>query len=328
MGREVETFDIEVEKTHSFVSRGVLVHNCHHTGAESWYNIALTCKAKRRYGLSGTPISGRDLMDVRLTAAFGELIHEVPDDVLLEKGLVTKAKIVTVCHENASEPLLPDVLHDNGKPKNHTKYKQWKSPPVYADAYQAAIVMSLRHNKAVTRSVEWMVDQGRQTLVVTRRKLHFEILQKMMEERGLAVSAAWGDHDTPERDIAVNAFASRATNVLLATTIFDEGESVNAIEAIVLAEGVKVSINSVQRVGRGRRKERGGVDDLWVVDFASLAHDTLLEHAIARARAWEREGYDCRVLEEWPDMDDEGDFSDLFPFTTWNDYTNLFGDAV
>ena len=56
-----------------------------------------------------------------------------------------------------------------------------------------------------------------------------------------------------------------------------------------------------------------------MVDFASLAHDTLYKHAVARLTAWEGEGYECRLVEDWPLPDDDDVPIDLFPFEHWDE---------
>jgi superfamily II DNA or RNA helicase len=76
---------------------------------------------------------------------------------------------------------------------------------------------------------------------------------------------------------------------------------------------VKKASAAIQRVGRGMR--RGATPDVWVADNVPLGHDTLTEHALSRCEAWEGEGYETRVVEQWPEGDDLSD--DLLPFLTW-----------
>lgn len=190
-----------------------------------------------------------------------------------------------------------------------------EEPLPYRDAYEKGVVENEFHNRAVVRAVEWLVDRGRQTIVLCRRKAHFTVLAQMFEECGLSFCAVWGSTDNSDRKHAKGLFGAREINVVLATTIWDEGEDVSGVEALVLAEGVKVSTNSRQRIGRGMRADS---EDVWVVDFVPLCHPKLISHALARARAYESEGYETTAVEAWPGLEEEpGD--DLLPFERWEE---------
>jgi superfamily II DNA or RNA helicase len=134
----------------------------------------------------------------------------------------------------------------------------------------------------------------------------------MLDKRGIAHHAVWGDTATEEREVAKAALRDKAVPVVLATTIWDEGEDIPSIDAIVLAEGVKSSTNALQRIGRGMRK--GGDFEVWVVDFAPTCHATLRKHAAERCEAYESEGYSVRVVDEW---DYENNADGILPFNDW-----------
>jgi superfamily II DNA or RNA helicase len=260
----------------------------HRASSDSWQTIALASRAKRRYGLSGTPKKGDEISDLKMVGATGPNLIEVPSDVLIKKGLASKPKIVMLMSDAASgKKLFP------------------KLP--YRDAYDAGIVENHTHNKAVVDAVGWLVDNQRQTLLLCRRKQHFKYLSELLDAAGISHYSVWGDTQTDDRDLAKKALKDKKVPVVLATTIWDEGEDIPSIDAIVLAEGVKVSTNALQRIGRGMRK--GGDNEVWVVDFAPTCHPIFLDHAAERCEAYEKEGYDVVVKEDW-----DGEF----PFKVWN----------
>jgi superfamily II DNA or RNA helicase len=250
----------------------------HRASSDSWQKIALASRAKRRYGLSGTPKKGDEISDLKMVGATGRNLIDVPSDILIQKKLSSKPKIVMMMSDEASGE------------------KLFSKMP-YRDAYDAGIVENHTHNQAVIDCVCWLVDNSRQTLLLCRRKQHFRHLSDLLDSAGIAHYAVWGDTATEDRDLAKKALKEKQVPVVLATTIWDEGEDVPSIDAIVLAEGVKVSTNALQRIGRGMRK--GGDNEVWVVDFAPTNHPTFLDHAAERCEAYEREGYDVRVQEEW-----------------------------
>lgn len=286
----------------------------HHASAYTWFDIAMAAKqARRRYGLSGTPLKADELADLRMEGATGPIICEIPATQLIDNGLAARPKIVMVMAENASEPELPPV--PAFKPENRAKGKMRPMP--YPDAYKAGIIESVKHNTAVVRATAWMTDQRRRTVIICRRLDHFAVLQKMLDERGIRYGAAYGGTETQERDRLKALLKSKQIDVILATTIFDEGEDVPSIEAIILAEGVKVSTNALQRVGRGMRRKKGE-NDVWIVDFVPLCHPTLTKHAQLRCEAYEAEGYEVQIVETWPHPDvTEYDEASLLPFKAW-----------
>lgn len=284
---------------------------CHRASSTSWYDIGLASNAIRRYGFSGTPIVEQDLQDARLEGVTGPVIYEALADDLIEHGYAAKPKIVMVAARGSSGPALPMALRDVRNPYTGRVIRKEKPLP-YPEAYQQGVVENEAHNRAVVSATAWMAERGRQTIVLCRRKQHFQILSEMLAEAGVDHLAVWGSTDNSDRAHAKQAFRERTVPVVLATTIWDEGEDVPNVESIVLAEGVKSTTNSRQRIGRGMRADS---DDCWVVDFAPTCHPTLIEHAAQRAEAYEGEGYEVLVLDEWPA--DHEVRPDLLPFETW-----------
>lgn len=274
----------------------IFFDECHRTSSESWQQLAQACPAIRRYGLSGTPLTERELADVRLEGATGPLIHESNVTKLIQRGLAARPKIVMVAAEAASEML--DF-----------------EPSKYSDAYREAITDSDAHNNAVVLAVKWLIEHKRRVLVLCRLKQHFVNLATMLVDDGIEMAALWGDTATNERVEAKEMFARQDIQCILATTIFDEGEDVRGIDAIVLAEGVTANTSALQRIGRGMRRDS---EDVWVVDFVPLGSDVLIEHASKRAAIYEREGYEVRVLESWPEDQPSLPPDDLLPFETWD----------
>lgn len=291
----------------------LIFDECHRTSSESWFEIAMESGAVRRFGLSATPILKDDLRDARLVGATGPTIFDAKSVDLIEQGFAARPKIVMVMSSNASGPSLP--LQLNIVKTRAGQLVQVRKPVPYAEAYKRAIVENDFHNRAVVRAVAWLVDKKRQTLVLCRLKAHFARLAELLDEAGIPFIAVWGATETSDRDHAKKAFAQRAIHVVLATTIWDEGEDIGSVEAIVMAEGVKVSTNSRQRIGRGMRPDSA---DVWCVDFVPTSHPKLMQHAYERALAYEGEGYEVRILDRWPGPK-ELDFGDeLLPFLEWD----------
>lgn len=301
----------------------LFLDECHRASSDMWYDIAMNSAAVRRYGFSGTPIKDSEIDDMKLIGATGPIIFDVDATGLIEKGLAAKPKIVMVMSKNASGPSIEAAVEDDyereaarlkeehAKKKRATK-KKAPEPRKYQLAYKRGIIHNDVHNRAVVRGAQWMVDRGRKTLLLCRYKEHFDILAQMLEADGTQFVGVWGQTDNSDRDHAKEAMGDGRVNLVLATGIWDEGEDIPGVNGIVLAEGVKATTNSRQRVGRGMR---GDTEDVWVLDFVPTCDDTLQEHAAQRAEAWEGEGYEVIVWRDWP----EGDADLHLPFERWDE---------
>lgn len=288
----------------------LMFDEAHHTSSDSWYAIAMAAQnAKRRYGVSGTPLKDSEIQDLKLIGATGPVVVDVSPDVLIGLGLAARPKICMVMSDNASGEELPEVWITTKKGKRK------KVPKPYTDAYVDGVVQNVAHNAAVVRAVAWLTDRGRRTLVICRRKEHFRLLEAQLTAKGIDFGSAWGATETEERDRLKNLLADNKLLCILATTIFDEGEDVPALDAIVLAEGVKANTNAIQRIGRGMRK-KAGANDLWVVDFVPTCHPILLRHGEARCQTYESEGYEVALVEAWPAQGEDTP-DDLLPFESW-----------
>jgi len=291
----------------------IILDEAHHATSETWYDITRFCtNAVRWYGFSGTPFRGDDYADRRLEAITGPVITSVSPTELIDKGLVSQPKIVMVAHANACGKL-PEGM-DTKRIKQAQEEDEDNALLLWSDLYAATYTNNTTFNRhSVIRGVEWLLDHNRQTLILCRQRAHFEILSEMLKEAGIPFASAWGSNDTSERRLAQASFASRKAKVLLATTIFDEGEDVSGIEAIVLAEAIKTLISTLQRTGRGMRTHGCRYSDLWLLDFVPMNHTKTIQHAHARAKAWESKDYLVEVIDKWP-LPSEDSPDDLLPF--------------
>jgi superfamily II DNA or RNA helicase len=198
--------------------------------------------------------------------------------------------------------------------------REWRygkyRPKNYQDAYREGVVENVAHNRVVVQGAEWMTDRGWRTLILCRLKDHWMYLKGMLEKTGMDFHAIWGDTEQEVRNEAKRQLSAGQTKAVLATTIWDEGTDVPAIDAIVLAEGVKTPVNTLQRIGRGMRRKKTGENVVRVMDIAPTCHPKLLEHAAIRAETYERAGYEVITQEHW-----SGDTNDpdLLPFDRWDE---------
>jgi superfamily II DNA or RNA helicase len=246
----------------------LFLDEAHHLGSETWYDVATSCPAVMRFALTATPLDRSDGADLRLKAATGNIIVDIPNKVLVERGVVAKANII---FDSITEPILP---------KNYN----------YATAYKEGVV---ENEQARTKIVEWakvFSDAGLSTLILVEHISHGEALD----------SALWGESFIPHQFIsgkessetrteALRAFASRDFPVLISSTILDEGVDCPAIDALILAGSRKSRIKTMQRLGRGLRGKK-----LIAVEFINFCHRYLTSHSNERYEDYRKE--DCFPL--------------------------------
>jgi superfamily II DNA or RNA helicase len=291
----------------------ILLDEVHHASSTSWATIAMKSAAVRRYGLSGTPLKHDEVSDLRMVGATGPVIFECEANRLIDEGLAAKPKIAMVMVDAVFGPPMEDEWQEKKDWKGNVS--QVLAPAPYAKAYDVGIAENDNYHDCVIRCVSWLVDRDKRTLILCRRKSHWLCLKERLEQAGHNFVALWGETEVEVREEAKKSFDSKRTKAILATVIFDEGEDLKGVEALVLAEGVKISTNVLQRIGRGMRKKEKGPNEVWVVDFVPTVHPKLIEHAMKRARIYEGEGYEVKLVTTWPEDD-----TDLLPFEKWEEY--------
>lgn len=275
----------------------LLLDECHHASSSSWANLAMASQACRRFGMSGTPLKGDTLADLLMVGATGPLIYDVTADALVRAGLCARPVIFMVMSPNASGPRLSGGVKDKGDGMRRVR-------PAYAEAYTAGIVENAHHNTAVLRATVWLVDQGFRVLVVTRRLAQFRRLTEGLEKMGVDYGAVSGATTRNKRVWDKEALGLGDIPVLVANNVLDEGTDIPAVDAMVLAEGVKTVTNVLQRIGRGMRRKEGS-NRVIIVDFAPTCDRTLFTHAIRRCESYEAEGHSVHLVENWPKITDE-----------------------
>lgn len=250
----------------------LICDECHRSSNSTWQGIAMASPARVRYGMSGTPLKSKELDDARIIGATGPVIYSTEATTLIEAGLANKPKIVML--------LPPETDEFDGKP--------------YDETYRLCVSENEEHNQRVMDAVCQLVDHKRTVLLLTRMMKQFDTLSKMLEGQGISYRALFGGHSVEDRTAAKKLLERGAIKVLLATEILSEGEDVNGVGSIVLAEGVSSKVNAVQRIGRGMQRTKNG--DFYVCDVVAPG-SMMFGHAVDRCKAYEREGYEVRLIQ-------------------------------
>ena len=261
----------------------VVVDETHRIGWENnlFRAICACTEAFFRFGLTGT--ASRESGDfLAVVAALGPIISRYTYKEAREHGYVADVKLFIV------RPQVPLGLF-RFIPANE-----------YAYLYEKAIVENSLRNEIISYIAAYCVQQGRKTLVITRRILHGEKLLELIRSKVRSV-LQWPEGEVcsriaftygkdPDRQIKREQLGDGTISCLVASSIFEEGIDISDIDAIVNAAGEKSKRATIQRIGRGiREKPHGG--DVWVFDFLDTHHPKLLQHSRKRIQKYKEQGF-------------------------------------
>lgn len=220
--------------------------------------LVAQCSAPMRFGLSGTIDRKNKIKLFHYTGMTGPIIAEVRNKELVEKGRSAKPIIRLV------EIIGKRVSADN-----------------YREAYTPAIVKHKIRNRKVLREVIRYVKKDYRTLVTVLRVKHGLKLQRLLEAKvDIPVDFISGKTPMPIREQCVRKF-ERGESILIASSIFDVGQDLPAIEAWVnAAAGVGWEL-VLQRLGRTLRKKKGR-NVVRVTDFIDRHCSVLKKHSLKR----------------------------------------------
>jgi superfamily II DNA or RNA helicase len=241
----------------------VIGEEAHEAGGNSYYEILRHCKnARIRVALTATPFMRSSAEDnMRLMAAFGPVLIDIPESLLIERGILAK----------------PFFKFRDAPP--HPKLHR-TSP------YERAYTLGYIENDAMLRLMIADALQAKAhrlpTLTLVLRKAHGEAIQRAYAANGLNFVFLKGENDQEERRTYLGKLVRGEIDGIIGTTILDVGVDVPAIGLVQLAGGGKAEVALRQRIGRGLRSKKSGANIAFIADYSCNSNHTLWEHAKQR----------------------------------------------
>ena len=278
---------------------GVLVDECHTLPAASFWGVLMAAEnAYYRIGVSGTPLARGDKRSVFAVAALGPVQYRIKPGVLVDEGVLAKARIRMVpCEQFLNDPICQRChgTGDSGMGPSSCSLCEGKGTrtPRWQQVEKALIIKSKVRNALFVKYVAQHADFPNLSFVNSIE--HGKILQEMFGLYGLRSSFVWGKHGTEQRDEALRKLVDGELDVLVASKVFQEGIDAPPIRSIGIASGGKSSIAALQKIGRGMRVT-DDKDAFDVFDMYDSGHKWLVRHRNGRIKAFTSEGYE--VIEE------------------------------
>ena len=202
---------------------------CHHVAAKSLYTLAMKCKTTAKLiGCSATT-NREDGEDMRIFGALGPIIYTVKREELIKGGYLANAKVFY------KQPLFP----------NDGKYM------TYQEVYVTDIVENDDRNSMIISTALEEAKNQRKILILVSQITHGEYLYNQLKDTHYQVVFMNGKVKDRNRDMT-------PYNIIIATSIYDEGYDLPTLDTIILAAGGKSSIKLTQRIGRVLRPKHDG----------------------------------------------------------------------
>jgi len=244
----------------------VFMDECHRVAAPTAMDVmASLSNPTFRIGLSASPWRD-DGADLAITGCLGPIVYSINASTLADMGYLVKPIIRML-------PVPP---------------MQFPKDTPYARVYSQYIVENEHRNEMVVKHAASLLRRGKPTIVLVRHIKHGMHLQELISERvGVWIPFISGRDPAFVRKQALDDMREGKSNLMIASTIADEGLDIKPLQGLILAGGGKSSVKALQRVGRTLRTFEGK-EGAEIVDFDDRAR-WLINHSAARQRLYETE---------------------------------------
>lgn len=241
----------------------VIGEEAHEAGGTSYYEILRHCKnATIRVALTATPFMRDSASDnMRLMAAFGPVLIDIPEKLLIERGILAKPYFKFV---------------DCAAPKG-----LFKSSP-FERAYKLGYTENDNMLSDMLRDAQKAARRKLPTLTLIARVAHGELILEHYRKHGLRFEFLKGEDKQTERRAQLHKLVTGDLDGVIGTNILDVGVDVPAIGLVQLAGGMKAEVALRQRIGRGARSKKAGANIFFVADYTCNINNTLRDHARQR----------------------------------------------
>lgn len=217
-----------------------ILDECHHGAARTFDNVISHSTSRYRFGFSASKTRADNMQNI-IRYNFGPMIH---DQKFAAPIPVTVEKINTKFRPGIS---VTGNMHQ----------RRWRWQKMITK-----LISDPRRNRQIAKWVAAKLDEGRSTLVLSRRIDHLEAIAEILERKyGYdPVILAAKLMAKPERRKMVEAFRNGDIKCVLATQLADEALDVPILSAVALAYPGKHTDLILQQVGRALREHTGKVD--------------------------------------------------------------------
>lgn len=253
----------------------------HSVQAEGYYTVALACEnALMKVGLTGSIDPKNKLLVQRMRGVFHDVASVTRNIEMIDRGVLADVEVSIVP--------IRDVIYKGGK-LNIEGY-DWQ------DAYERGISENEYRNALAAKIAEQWEAQGETVLIVVSRIQHGENISQMLDSLGVEHEYIHGEAEQEHRDETIRRVREGELDVLLSSTIIDEGIDIPRLSVLVNAAGGKSQRQQLQRFGRILRKKEDG-RKARIIDFEDNTNKYLRNHSMERQNLYKNEEFPMRRME-------------------------------
>lgn len=247
----------------------LIIDECHHTGAKTWYDIAMNCNAAFRFAVSATPFD-RKVTNLHLQCAVGGNLDRMSYAECYKGGWLSRLT-VRMLYYNGGEKILSNLEVD------------------WSDLYRVGIVNNSSRNKLALDEAEFYLQHGLHPLLMVRlvQDHAYPLYDKACLRFGSEnVGLITGSYSVEERELALQRLVDKRLSVLISTCILGEGQDVPELSALINLSGGTSKIQTIQIAGRTMRPDSISC----VSDFVDRRSGILFRHSGTRRNCYSTMG--------------------------------------
>jgi superfamily II DNA or RNA helicase len=249
----------------------VIVDEGHHAASRIHFTVLDKIKPYSIYSMTGTDFRTKRNENIVLAAAFGGTVYRIDNQFMVSEGYSAKIKAEILRHTVDIHPSFT-----------------WNT------VYERGILHSLSRNELLADAVAEHAKNGETILVLTDQTGHGQTIANLLMAKGLDTRFMHGECPREERVAAMLDFKERKFQVLVGTTIYDEGVDFPTLDVVAFAAGKKAKGKVFQRLGRGQRKgfhaDGTRKEEAIVIDIFDDGHRLLKRHSMRRLLAMHEVG--------------------------------------
>lgn len=271
------------ERMEEFLDTVVLgiFDEAHSVQGDGYYMTALACEnALMKVGLTGSIDRKNKLLVQRMKSVFHEVSSVTRNVDMIDRGVLANTEVMMA-------PIRTTMI--NGEEVDISGL-DWQN------AYESGIVQNEYRNALGAKMAQMWYDRDEVVLIVVSRIEHGERMSQLLDGLGVKHRYIHGESDQGYRDETISNVRQGDLEVLISSTIIDEGIDIPNLSVLVNMAGGKSLRQILQRLGRVIRKKEDG-RKATIIDFYDRTQKHLYKHSKERYGIYKDEEFPLKVLD-------------------------------
>jgi superfamily II DNA or RNA helicase len=256
----------------------VIIDECHRMNASIDKILRKLPDAHYRYGLTATPRLKKEFAKWALMIGnIGPIICEISDQQAINRVTDVEVNLLRFICNRPMGGSYQEVLRND------------------------VLFSKTRCKKMLTAAKQVSLNSGGNCLILLDETKQGNIMMEVAERMGLNPLFAHGKNKGDTNDRIKSKLNNRQIQLVIATSVFGIGTDIPNIDCVGIASARKSYIDTVQKIGRGRRRVEGK-DKLKVIDFIDNVkgkytfHKHFYKHSIERLNTYKKKEWEIKKL--------------------------------